>query len=384
MQFDFMTAGRILFGSGSLDTGLNSAGQFGKKAFVVTGKSSRRTETLFIRLNKCDIEFENWAIYGEPDIQSISRGVEAARNGKCDYVIAFGGGAVLDAGKAIAAMVSNPGKILDYLEVVGNGKPIITPPLPIIAIPTTSGTGSEVTRNAVISVPENGVKVSLRHSMMLPRLAVIDPELTISLPADITAFSGMDALTQVIEPYVSVKANPMTDQFCREGICRAAKWLEKAYTDGNNIEAREGMAFASLMGGLALANAGLGAVHGLAGVIGGRFNAPHGAVCAALIAEVFKMNIVALQQRYPESTIISRYREISRILTGDPSADVDLGYWWLIDLALRMKIPRLGTYGVNRQAFPEIAQQAKASSSMKGNPIELTQLELEQILECSM
>lgn len=210
-------------------------------------------------------------------------------------VIGLGGGSVLDAGKAIAALVTNLGNVFDYLEVIGKGQPLVNAPLPFIAIPTTAGTGTEVTRNAVLGSPAHGVKVSLRSPMMLPSLAIVDPELTYGLPPEITASSGLDALTQLIEPFVSVKANPMTDAICREGIRHAAKSLRTVYHNGADASAREGMSLASLFGGLALANAALGAVHGFAGPLGGMLNAPHGAICAKLLPLVMEVNIKVLR-----------------------------------------------------------------------------------------
>ena len=231
-------------------------------------------------------------------------------------MIGLGGGSAIDAAKAIAALAANGGDPLDYLEVVGRGRSLTQPSLPCIAIPTTAGTGAEVTRNAVLASPEHGIKASLRSATMLPRLALVDPELTYSLPAAVTASTGLDALTQLIEPFTSSKANPLTDALCREGMMRAARSLRTAYEDGRDAAAREDMALASLFGGLALANAGLGVVHGFAGPVGGTFHAPHGAVCAAFLPHVMAVNARALRTRQPGSAALARYDEIARILTG--------------------------------------------------------------------
>ena len=225
----------------------------------------------------------------------------------------MGGGSAIDAGKALAAMLTNPGEPLDYLEVVGRGQPLRQPSAPFIAVPTTAGTGSEVTRNAVLAAPERGVKASLRSPYLLPRLAVVDPELTLDLPPALTASTGLDALTQLIEPYVSVRANPMTDLYAVEGLRRAAEALPRAWANGDDREARRGMCWASLLGGLSLANAGLGAVHGFAAPVGGMFPAPHGAVCAALLAPAMEINVEALRRRAPESRALGRYDEVARL-----------------------------------------------------------------------
>ncbi len=252
----------------------------------------------------------------------IDRARIAARQSRCDLVIGFGGGSAIDTGKAVAAMLTNPGEILDYLEVVGRNQVIKVPPLPYIAIPTTAGTGSEVTRNAVITEPVKQVKVSLRSPLLLPRLAVVDPQLTLSLPPAVTASTGMDALAQVIEPFVSKRANAFVDLFCRAGIKSAAGSLLRAYQTGEDEEAREGMAFTSLMGGLALANAGLGAVHGFAGPVGGLYGAPHGVVCACLLSPVIQVNVRALVAREPDHIALKKYQEIAQLVTGKENATV--------------------------------------------------------------
>ena len=273
MQFDFATAGRIIFGRGTARSIPELARSLGKRPLYVTGR----------RLPMHGISEPRFAIEGEPTIETARAGVELYRSERCDSVIGIGGGSAIDTAKAIAALAPNSGDPLDYLEVVGRGLPLQNDPAPVIAVPTTAGTGSEVTRNAVLGVPGSGVKASLRHPKMLPRIAVIDPELTLDLPPAITASTGLDALTQLIEPFVSSRANPMTDVYCREGMSRVAKSLRRAFAHGESIEARTDMSFASLLGGLALANAGLGVVHGFAAAIGGMFVAPHGAVCAALL-----------------------------------------------------------------------------------------------------
>jgi alcohol dehydrogenase class IV len=293
-------------------------------------------------------------------------------------VIAIGGGSAIDAGKAIAAIAANPGDVLDYLEVVGQGKPLPAAPVPFIAVPTTAGTGSEVTRNAVLGSPEHRVKASLRSPAMLPRVALIDPELTLGLPPAVTASTGLDALTQLIEPYVSCRANPLTDAFCIDGLRRAARSLARAFADGRDAEARASMSYASVLGGLALANAGLGVVHGFAAPIGGMFDAPHGAVCAAILPHGMAANIKALRARAPESPALARYEEIARVVTGDADATCEDGVAWVSALVSELGIPPLRAYGVTDVA--NVVEKASRASSMKANPIPLNAEELTEAL----
>jgi len=315
-KFEFATANRIIFGSGAIRDVGSIAKEFGRRALIVTGRNAGRAESLSKLLKASGLDAVIFSVAGEPDIETIERGTAVAKQEKCELVISFGGGSALDAGKAIAAMAANQGELLDYLEIIGRGKALPNRPLPFIAIPTTAGTGSEVTRNAVLASPEHRAKVSLRSPLMLPRVALVDPELTLDLPPGITASTGLDALTQLIEPYVCARANPMTDALCMDGIRRAAGSLRKVFENGRDLGAREDMALASLYGGMALANAGLGAVHGLAGPIGGMFPAPHGATCAALLPHVMEMNLRALRARQPASEALRRYDEVARLLMG--------------------------------------------------------------------
>ena len=323
MPFDFATAGRIRFGEGAVREVPRAAASFGARALVVTGSSPERAGRLCAELRAEGVEAVPFAVAGEPTLELVRQGTALGRERRTDVVIAFGGGSAIDAGKALAALLPNTGDVLDYLEVVGRGLPLEHPSAPFIAVPTTAGTGSEVTRNAVLASPEHKVKASLRSPFMLPKLAVIDPELTYELPPGVTAATGLDALTQLIEPYVSVRANEMTDMFCRDGIRRAAAALPRVYRDGHDRDARRDMAFAALLGGLALANAGLGAVHGFAAPVGGMFPAPHGAVCAALLPHAMTTNIRALRGRAPGSVALARYAEIARMLTGREEAQAE-------------------------------------------------------------
>ncbi len=271
MKFDFASPTRIVFGPGTLGQAAELVRPHGRHALVVTGRRPDRAAGLVQTLSDAGLRTEVLSVDGEPTLADVKRGAAAARQRGCDCVIGFGGGSALDAAKAIAALTTNPGDLLDYLEVIGKGQPLEQAPLPFIAIPTTAGTGSEVTRNAVLGSPEHRVKVSLRSPRMLAKVAIVDPELTLGLPAELTASTGMDALTQCIEAYVSCKANPLTDVFCGDGIRRAARSLRTVFRDGHDLAARADMALASLFSGIALANAGLGAVHGFAGPMGGCF-----------------------------------------------------------------------------------------------------------------
>jgi alcohol dehydrogenase class IV len=298
-------------------------------------------------------------------------------------VVALGGGSALDGGKAIAALAANDGDALDYLEVVGAGKALERPPLPFFAVPTTAGTGSEVTRNAVLTVPGARVKASLRSPLMLPRLAAVDPELLGGLPPAVVASSGLDALSQVIEPFLSVRANPLTDALARDGIGRSARALRRAYAGelARDAGLREDLALASLTGGLCLANAGLGAVHGFAAPAGGMFGAPHGAVCAALLPHVLDVNLRALRARAPAHTALPRFGELAALLTGAPAADVkpEDGVAFVAALARDLGVPGLGSHGMRAADIPALVEKAKQASSMKGNPLPLTDDELTEI-----
>lgn len=379
MQFEFATAGRIVFGAGCVRAAPAAACEMGKRALLVTGRTPARTVEIAALFEHAGVTCCSFPVSGEPSVETARHGAAQALQEGCDLVVALGGGSAIDAGKAIAALAANGGDPLDYLEVVGRGRPLAKPSLPCIAIPTTAGTGSEVTRNAVLVSPAHGIKASLRSPHLLPRLAVVDPALTLDLPPEITASTGLDALTQLIEPFVSVRANAMTDLFAREGIRLAAATLRQAYYDGADLKARTGMAMASLLGGICLANAGLGAVHGFAAPVGGMFPAPHGAVCAALLPWVMDANIRALRERAPESEALRRYGEIARILTGEPTPEA--GVEWVRETCEMLKIPPLRAWGVRGEHIPDLVHRALQASSMKGNPLPLTSEELTHILQ---
>lgn len=381
-SFEFATADRILFGAGRLNELSKQVEGNAKHVLLVRGGSSDAIPRVRDILSTLNIPFTEFQVHDEPTIEMVRNGLKAARD--ADMIIGVGGGSVLDAGKAIAALATNAGDIFNYLEVIGRGQPLVAAPLPYVAIPTTAGTGAEVTRNAVLEAPEQNVKVSLRSPLMLPRVALVDPELTYSLPPEITATSGLDALTQLIEPFVSVKANPMTDAICRAGLSHAARSLKRAYENGSDKEARQGMALASLFGGLALANAALGAVHGLAGPLGGMLHAPHGALCARFLPRVMEANIKALETHQPDNPALDRYVEIARILTGDQEATALDGARWASQLVEELKIPRLSAYGLRPEDFPEAVRKTQQANSFKGNPIVLNDKDLTAILEQSL
>lgn len=380
MNFEFALPTRILFGAGLVRQAGPLARELGSRALVVTGAAVDRAGSLLSLLHSHGITPLTFPVAGEPTIDTAVRGALTARDEKCEFVVACGGGSAIDTGKAVAALMTNPGDILDYLEVIGRARPLERPPAPCLAIPTTAGAGAEVTRNAVLASPEHRVKVSLRSPHLPPRIALVDPELSHSMPPAITASTGVDALTQLIEPYLSKKANPLTDALCVEGIRRVARALRRAFDHGNDKSAREDMALAGLLGGIALANAGLGAVHGFAAAIGGMFPAPHGAVCAALLPQVLETNLVALREREPRSDFVHRFDEVARLLLGTHHAGSAEGIAWVKHLCAHLQIPPLRRHGVKSADFPEIAARAARSNSMKSNPIPLTDGELQEVL----
>jgi alcohol dehydrogenase class IV len=380
MSFEFATASRILFGAGVAREVAPAAKEMGRRALVFTRRCGETSTWLVKQLETAGVSCSLFPVAGEPTVDIVRWGLAQAREQSCDLVIALGGGSAIDTGKAIAALLTNPGEVLDYLEVIGRGQPLRCRAAPFIAVPTTAGTGSEVTRNAVLGSPEHQVKVSMRSPLMLPSLAVIDPELALGLPPDVTASTGLDALTQLIEPYVSVRANPLTDGFCLEGLPRIRRSLHRAYHHGDDIEARTDMALASLLGGLSLANAALGIVHGFAAPIGGMFPVPHGAVCAALLPSGMSVNIRALRRRAPESESLRRYEMVARILTNRQDASPEDGSRWVSELCRELKVAPLESYGIGESHIPVLVEKASRASSTKGNPIVLTAGELGEIL----
>lgn len=381
MRFEFTTASQIVFGPGTLSEAGRLVKVWGRRAVVVVGKRQQRVQRLLDLLEENRIVTTTVAVVQEPTVDDVVSGAAAARRFGAEMVIGMGGGSVVDAAKAISALLTNEDSIFDYLEVVGKGHPFELPPAPWIAIPTTAGTGSEVTKNAVLRVPERGVKVSLRSPYLLSRLALVDPELTLDMPAALTASTGLDALSQLIEAYTCNRANPTCDALCSAGIPKAAKALPVAVRDPKDLSARVDLSLASLWSGMALANAGLGAVHGLAAPLGGLYRAPHGAICGALLAPVMSANIQALRSRGTDTAdLLGRYADVARWLTGRAEATPEEGAAWMKEFAAAMGIPKLSALKIPEAKFADIAAKAVDASSMKANPIALTTEELAQVL----
>ncbi|MGD0243201.1 MAG: iron-containing alcohol dehydrogenase [Streptosporangiaceae bacterium] len=370
-SFEFATAGRIMAGPGRAAELPDVLAGLGTRVLVCTGADPDRHAGLLGRPTAV------FPVSGEPTAAAVRAGVAAAREHGADVIAAIGGGSVIDAAKAVAMLLANGGDPLDYLEVVGSGRTITRPSVPCVAVPTTAGTGAEVTANAVLAVPEHRLKASLRSPLMIPLVALVDPLLTASCPPPVTAASGLDALTQCLEPFVSVRASPLTDGLAREGLRRAAAGLRAAYADGGDLAARADMATCALLGGMALANAKLGAVHGLAGVVGGTADVPHGMACAALLVPVIEANVRALP---PGSPVLDRYAEAAALLTGRPGASVGEGLAWIRQTVTLLAVPGLRTFGLTAAMVGDIAAKALTSSSMAGNPVPLSQDELEGVV----
>jgi alcohol dehydrogenase class IV len=379
-SFEFATASRIMAGPGRAQELPGVLAGFGSRVLVVTGADPARHAGLLAGLGLAAAAFP---VAAEPTVDLARTAVAAAREHGADVVVAIGGGSVIDTGKAVAMLLGNGGDPLDYLEVVGSGHAITRPAVPCVAVPTTAGTGAEVTANAVLAVPSYRVKASLRSPLMIPRVALVDPLLTASCPPAVTAASGLDALTQCLEPFVSPRATPLTDGLAREGLRRAGTGLRAAYADGGDLDARADMAMCSLLGGIALANAKLGAVHGLAGVIGGTADVPHGLACAALLAPVTEANVRALRSagaRPPAAGVLDRYAEAARLLTGQPAASIEDGLAWIRETLTLLHVPGLAAFGLGPRDADDVAAKAMTSSSMKGNPVALSHADLNAVL----
>jgi alcohol dehydrogenase class IV len=344
---------------------------------VCTGSQPDRHESLIASLGLPCLVFP---VDGEPTVEAARAATSAAREFGVDMVVAIGGGSVIDLGKAVAMLLANGGDPLDYLEVIGRGQRITQTSIRCVAVPTTAGTGAEVTANAVLTSTAHKLKASLRSPLMIPHVALVDPLLTVGCPPSVTASSGLDALTQCLEPFVSIRANPLTDSLAREGLRRASLGLRRAYADGADVEARTDTALCSLLGGIALANAKLGAVHGFAGVIGGTLDIPHGMACAALLAPVVEANVRALRSRQPYDPALTRYEEAARLLTGHRNASVEDGIAWIRETLTLLAVPGLSAHGLRPEHADDIIAQAAKASSMQGNPVVLDEDELHMIL----
>ncbi|WGH80327.1 iron-containing alcohol dehydrogenase [Jannaschia sp. GRR-S6-38] len=371
MTFQLLTPGRILFGRGALAEALPHLRALGDRPLLIHSPSAAEAATLAADLRAAGAAVETRTTRGEPDLPALTELLAAARALRPDAVIAMGGGAALDMGKALAALIPGSGDPLRHLEVVGEGRPLDAAPLPFAAIPTTSGTGSEATKNAVIGVPEAARKVSLRDDRMIARLAVVDPALTEAVPAPVQLASGLDAVVQVIEPYISAKANPLTDALCADAIPRGLTAIRRVM-EAPDARAFDDMALVSLTGGIALANAGLGAVHGLAGVLGGRIGAAHGALCGRLLVPVLRANFAAMDGPRPERVL----GWIARAFDADRAGALDALEAWIDAQGL----PRLAEMGLAAGDHGAVAEEAGASSSMKGNPVALSRATLEEVL----
>jgi alcohol dehydrogenase class IV len=380
LGFEFATATRILFGAGRLAEAPEVVRALGgRRVLIVTGSTPARAQPLGEMLDRVGLATVVFRVEGEPTLEVAREGTATAIAVGCDVVVALGGGSVLDTGKAIAALAANGGDPLDYLEVIGQGRPLTHPSVPLVAIPTTAGTGSEVTRNAVLGSKEEKVKASLRSPLMLPRVAVVDPDMLVGTPGPVLASSGLDALSQLIEPFLSARANPLTDSLAREGMRRSARSLRRAVLEDFDAAAREDLALASLFGGLCLANSGLGAVHGFAAPVGGMFQAPHGAVCAALLASTLEVNLRALQARASSHPALPRFQEVAALLTGRAEARAEDAITWVRELCQALRVPGLRRYGLTEAEVPRLVEKARVTSSMKANPLPLTDEELTEI-----
>lgn len=378
VTFDLAVPSDIRFGAGRLlEAPKVLAGWGARRVLLVTGRSTERAASLLAALADGGIEVTSYAVAGEPTLAVVREGVAAA--GGHDAVVGFGGGSALDVAKAVAVLAVSGADPLTHLEVIGEGRPITGPGLPCLAIPTTAGTGSEVTRNAVLA--GDGVKASLRSPWMLPRVAIVDPDLLAGLPAATIAASGMDALAQVIEPFLSRRASPFTDALARDGIVRSARSLRRAFTDGmTDADVRSDLAVASLFGGLCLANSGLGAVHAFAAALGARLGAPHGAVCAAVLAPALTVNLRAVRERGSQDALL-RLTELAVLLTGSVDAEPEDVADWVAELTRALQIPGLTAHGLTATDTPEVVAAAQRASSMRGNPLDLTDAEVREILD---
>jgi alcohol dehydrogenase class IV len=376
-RFDLALPRRILFGPGRAAELPGLLAGLGRRVLLCTGRDPSRSAHLLGDVAPVAVV----TVPHEPTVDDAREATARAREARADVVVAVGGGSALDLGKVVAVLLGNGTDPMDHLEVVGRGRPLERPARPYVAVPTTAGTGSEATANAPLRSPEHALKASLRSPHMLAAVALVDPLLTLSCPPDVTASSGLDALTQCLEPFVSPRASPATDAVAAEGLRRGARALRRAYEQGDDPDAREDMALCSLFGGIALANAKLGAVHGLAGVLGGLVDAPHGALCAALLAPTVEANLRALRERAPDSPALGRYDDIARLLTGREKARADDALPWLRDTVAALRIPGLASLGLRPEQHREVAEKAARSSSMQGNPVPLRQEELLAVLE---
>ena len=384
VRFDLDVPADVRFGAGrgsEVPAALAALGA--SRVLVVTGRTTSRADAMRSGLTEAGLASIAYGIEAEPSIERVRDAVAVAAEAGCDAVLGFGGGSALDVAKAVAVLATSGTDPIDHLEVIGAGRPIERPGLPCVAVPTTAGTGSEVTRNSVLS--GDGVKASLRSPLMLPKVAVVDPDLLAGVPQQTIAASGMDALSQLIEPLLSRRANPLTDALARDGIRRSARSLRRAYEEGmQDPSVRDDLALASLFSGICLANSGLGVVHGIAAAAGARLSAPHGAVCAAVLAAAMEINLRALRDRARDHPALSRMGEVATLLTGRSDASPEQAITWLEDLTTALSVPGLASYRLDPDGIDAVVTAAQKASSMRGNPIELSDDEVGEILTRSL
>lgn len=389
-SFTVSSLPRIVFGEGTLTQVPLHAASFGKRALILTGGHSFRDSLYWGKLvSGLQVQGVSWeveSVEAEPSPQLVDDTVCTWRDSRIDVVIGIGGGSVLDAAKAVAGLLPNGNSVMDHLEGAGPELPYSGPPTPFIAVPTTAGTGSEATKNAVLSFQgPQGYKKSFRHDLLVPRVAVVDPLLLASCPPSLIAANGMDALTQLLESYVSRRANQFTDALALSGLDAVRTGLLDWYAGNENAASgRSKMAYAALLSGITLAQAGLGSVHGLASPLGAFFPIPHGVVCGTLVAVATEMNIRALRERAPDSRSLVKYTQIGRLLNGKPGLPSDEARQLLVqtlrDWTQRMSLPRLGSYGIQESDIPRIVANCRGSS-MRTNPVELTDVEVSEVLK---
>jgi alcohol dehydrogenase class IV len=384
VRFDLAVPSDVRFGAGRVSEVPQLVSGLGARhVLVVTGRVTSRADQVRAALSGVGISSAVFGVATEPSVDVLRAALSVLRGAGCDAVLGYGGGSALDIAKAVAVLGTADADPLEHLEVIGAGRPIVSPGLPCVAVPTTAGTGSEVTRNSVLS--GGGVKASLRSPLLLPMVALVDPDLLIGLPKPVIAASGMDALAQLVEPLLSQRANPFCDALARDGIRRSARSLRRACEAGmDDATVREDLALASLFGGMCLANSGLGVVHGIAAAAGARLSAPHGAVCAAVLAAALEVNLRALRDRAPEHPALARLTEVATLLTGQPLATPEDAISWLHDLTAELSIPGLAGYGLDRASISEVVSAAQQASSMRGNPIKLSDAEVAEILTRSL
>ena len=384
VRFALAVPADIRFGAGRVSEVPEALSGLGaSRVLIVTGRTTSRADTLRSALREAGMSSVVFGVAAEPSIERVRAAVTLLAEAGCDAVLGFGGGSALDVAKSVAVLATSGTDPIDHLEVIGAGRPIEQPGLPCVAVPTTAGTGSEVTRNSVLS--GGGVKASLRSPLMLPRVALVDPDLLAGVPKTTIAASGMDALSQLIEPLLSRRANPFTDALARDGIRRSARSLHRAYREGmEDPGVREDLALASLFGGMCLANSGLGAVHGLAAAAGARLSAPHGAVCAAVLAATMDVDLRALRGRAPDHPALDRISEVATLLTGQPDAPPEDAIAWLRRLTAALSIPGLASYGLDQNEIAPVVMAAQKASSMRGNPIDLSDEEVGEIVTHSL